>query len=447
MRQIVDGLLGREGGERLAGRLARGSTGTFGITVVSKGLSFLTGLFLARVLGAGGYGAYSFAISWVVLLFVFAVMGMNRLLIREFAVYNERGAWGHMRGMMRRADQIGLLNSVLLALLVGGLAWLLGGGRQSTLVTALLVGLLLLPFQTLIGLRQSAMQGLEKIVRGQVPGRLVQPLLLLALLLAVYLLEIFELTAVRALSLQVLTMITALVIAQRLLRRSLPEPVMRSEPVFETRAWVRSAMPLLLVGSMLIVNQRADVIMVGAFLGDAPTGIYNAAARWAEGIAIVLTSVNVAIAPALAAIHEREDRAHLQRVITRSARAIFLISLPAALVLFLFGYWLLLLFGPEYTAGLSALRILACGHLFSAAVGSVGALLVMTGKDREAAGAVTVSGVLNIGLNALLIPLWGIEGAALATVASLVVWNVIMVVMARRRLGIFAGIFGPGRGG
>ncbi|MFO7767604.1 MAG: flippase [bacterium] len=443
MRQILDGLLGREGGERVAGRLARGSTGTFGLTVVSKGLSFATGVFLARVLDASGYGAYSFAISWVVLLFVFAVMGMNRLLIREFAVYNERAEWGRMRGMMRRADQIGLSNSLLLALLVGGLAWLLGGSAGSSLVSALLVGLVLLPLQTLIGLRQSAMQGLEYIVRGQVPGRLVQPLLLLLLLLIVYLLDLFELTAVRALGLQILTMVTALIIAHRLLKRSLPGEVMRTPAVYETRAWVKSAMPLLLVGSMLIVNQRADVIMVGAILGDAPTGIYNAAARWAEGISIVLTSVNVALAPTLAAIHARGDMAHLQRVITRSTRAIFLLSVPAALVLFIFGYWLLLIFGPEYTPGLTALRILAAGHLFSASVGSVGALLVMTGRDREAALAVTVSGVLNIGLNAALIPAYGIEGAAVATVASLVVWNLIMVVMARRRLGILPGVIGP----
>jgi O-antigen/teichoic acid export membrane protein len=60
----------------------------------------------------------------------------------------------------------------------------------------------------------------------------------------------------------------------------------------------------------------------------------------------------------------------------------------------------------------------------------------MTGHERDAAFGITVGATANVILNALLIPRWGMEGAAIATGFSLLLWNVILVVRTRQRLGI-----------
>ena len=145
---------------------------------------------------------------------------------------------------------------------------------------------------------------------------------------------------------------------------------------------------------------------------------------------------NPALAPAVASLHIAGDMQRLQRVVTASARAMLAISLPIALVMIVFGQPVLVIFGPEFTQGATALAILSTGQLVNVAMGSVGLLLMMTGHERDTAWGVGIATVVNVALNGLLIPRWGIEGAAVATATSLVVWNLLLAVWVYRKLGI-----------
>ena len=98
------------------------------------------------------------------------------------------------------------------------------------------------------------------------------------------------------------------------------------------------------------------------------------------------------------------------------------------------------LFGPEFTRGYWALAILTVGQLVNASVGSVGFLMSMTGHQREAARVFAGAAVLNVVLNASLIPLWGINGAAIATATTTIIWNVALALYVWRRLGVRATI-------
>jgi O-antigen/teichoic acid export membrane protein len=69
---------------------------------------------------------------------------------------------------------------------------------------------------------------------------------------------------------------------------------------------------------------------------------------------------------------------------------------------------------------------LCAGQLINAAMGSVGYLLIMTGHGRDAAASLGVGVAVNIILNALLIPVWGIEGAAFSSAIGQIIWNGIL---------------------
>jgi O-antigen/teichoic acid export membrane protein len=116
------------------------------------------------------------------------------------------------------------------------------------------------------------------------------------------------------------------------------------------------------------------------------------------------------------------------------------------LVLILFGRWILAaVFGDEYAVGATALAILAAAQLANAAAGSVGQLLSMTGHERDAARGVALSALVNVALNALLIPRWGMNGAAAASAASLITWNVLLAILVHRRLGLHSTALGTPR--
>ena len=118
-------------------------------------------------------------------------------------------------------------------------------------------------------------------------------------------------------------------------------------------------------------------------------------------------------------------------------------SLPIALAFIVFGREILALaFGQAYAGADLALAILALGQLVNAGAGSVGILLIMSGNQRRAASGVAFGAGLNVVLGVLLIPPYGVNGAAVAAAAGLVLSNLLLVDIARRTLGIHSTALG-----
>ena len=126
----------------------------------------------------------------------------------------------------------------------------------------------------------------------------------------------------------------------------------------------------------------------------------------------------------------------LERVARKSAQLAFLTTLPAGFALMVFGHWFLWLFGTEFYSGRTSLAILSAVQVLSVAFGPAGLLLNMSGHERDSLLAVGVGMVVNLALNALWIPSWGIEGAAVATACGLIVCKTILVVKVRKRLRV-----------
>jgi O-antigen/teichoic acid export membrane protein len=147
--------------------------------------------------------------------------------------------------------------------------------------------------------------------------------------------------------------------------------------------------------------------------------------------------VNAVIAPRFAALHTQGQMAELQRLVTLSARAIFVFSLAFTAGFVVLGIpFLRIFFGPAYERAYMPMLVLLAGQLVNAGAGSVVTLLNMTGYERETAKGIVLSAGLNLALNLLLIPLWGIVGSALATTASMIVWNVVLWRAVQKKLGI-----------
>lgn len=442
IKNLFTVLLAKDAQDSLYSRLVQGASGTFALKVISTGLYFLISLLLARLLKATGYGAYSYAMAWVHLLIVPTLMGLDNLIVREVAVYKTQSAWNLIHGLLHWSNLVVLFLSVGLAILAALVAWILEEQVEAHLVSGLWVALIMLPLVALTHLRQAAMLGLQHIVIGQLPTMLIRPMLFIILVTGMYLFLGDSITAPGVMSLQVMAAGIAFIIAARQLRTKLSQLSKQVSPTYQGRIWMSSALPLLFVSGMYIVNAQTDTIMLGTIKGAEAAGIYVVANRGAELITFVLLAVNTALGPTIASLYAAKDLKRLQRVITKSARVTLLLTLPIASVLILFGYWFLLIFGQDFTQGENALTILSAGQLINAAMGSVGLMLIMTGHEHDAAVGIGVSAVLNVILNASLIPRWGIEGAACATAISLILWNLLLAIMVYKRLGIYSTALG-----
>ncbi|MDX1412676.1 MAG: polysaccharide biosynthesis C-terminal domain-containing protein, partial [Candidatus Promineifilaceae bacterium] len=205
---------------------------------------------------------------------------------------------------------------------------------------------------------------------------------------------------------------------------------------------LKSALPLLLVAGLFEVNQRATVIILGTLSGPRDAGIFSIASLIAALISFILLAANTALGPVISSLYTSNEISRLQNILTRSARITFLIALVMALALTLLRQWVLLLFGQEFLQIGTLLGILIIGYLFSVAAGSVGMILIMTGREKYTLTPIAVSAVVTILLNVIWIPRWGIEGAGLATIVGMISGNILLVIQVRRLLGIDATVLG-----
>jgi len=436
---LIERLLKLVGAGERGRHLAGGAGGAFVLKLASMIAAFGASVLLSRTLGAAGYGAYVVAFAWVQLLLVPSLLGTDRLLVREVAAMNQAQSWGLMRGLLRRAHQGVLGASLMLAVVAAGVAWIVERNSVSLnapMLQAIFVGLPLLPLLAMMRMRQTILLGLDRVTLSQTPEMLLQPVLFLALasLAALLLPSLFSPEI--ALILQSVAACAGLGYAIYHTRRLLPAPVQTSPPEYRTRVWLMSSLPILAVAGIQVINSRIDILMVGAMLGAGDAGVYTVANRGAQLILLVYFAINAALAPSVASLWAQHDIAKLQDVVRKATRITFAGSLPIALALIVGGHWFLLIFGREFVQGAPVLALLSLSQLVVTGVGAVATVLLMTGHEKEAAWGAAVSAVLNIALNLLLIPRFGMMGAAWALLVGQITSSVVLAILVKRKVGI-----------
>jgi O-antigen/teichoic acid export membrane protein len=178
---------------------------------------------------------------------------------------------------------------------------------------------------------------------------------------------------------------------------------------------------------------KTDIIMLSAVEGGGQAGIYAIASRGASLITFPLLAVNKPLAPRIAKLHRAEKPGVLQELVKGGARIGFFVAVPGVLVYAAMGDTILSVFGSSFQAGHYVLLLLSVGHLLDVACGPAGLFLNMVGLERLTAYAKGGGAVLNVSLNWFLIPPYGVYGACIASILSLVGPNLYLVIEAWRR--------------
>lgn len=421
--------------QSLRHHLIQSAIGSFALKISGSGLSFLLSVMLARILGTVGLGTYAYAMTWANLLSIPATLGIDQLIVREMAVYRAKGHWKLMGGLLRWSNFVVLGTSLAFTLVSVLLVWLIQGSFNE-LVIAVLLAMITVPLSSLRNLRLGAMRGLDKIVLGQIPDSLIAPLinvLLIALGLGVFS-HNFGILGILFTKIFVVTI--TFFLGSIWLWRSLPLSVKQTKPRYIGRDWLTAALPFMFLGTVELINSRIDIIMLGGIKGVTAVGIYTVIVGITQLTAFIHHAALGVIAPTVATLYSENKLKKLERLIQKSVVRVFLVSLVVGVVVIGFARYILLIFGSEFVPGVAAMNILISGQIFNALTGPVGLVLNMTGHQKITAIATGVSALLNIILNLILIPHWGIVGAATATTSSIIIINIIKVIMMQKTLGI-----------
>ena len=431
--------------DSLRTELAIASIRSLALNLSSKLLVLVASVLLARWLGADGFGIYASSIAVALVLGVIAQLGLPTLVIRALPAYELGEHWGLMRGLLQRSNEFVMSASLLLAGIGAVIIWSIGDRLTAVQSVAMLWAMALIPVAALNALSAAALRGLHHVVAGQLSESLIIPALFVVLIAASQFAgqdgELL-LTPDVAVALRLAATGAAFAVGIRLLAGRLPAELRRTVPEYDTANWMRAAVPLLLLSGATIVTTQTDVLMLVALQDTGSAGIYHAAARGAGLVAFSLFVVNTVVQPAISRLHTLGDLQRLQTVVTVAARLALALAIPVALTLALFAEPILnIFFGPDFARGAMCLVILCAAQVVNVSAGLVGQILIMTGHVRDAAMGMILGALVNVVLNAILIPKWGIEGAAFATGISVIVWNIFLAIRVKSKTGLSSGVF------
>lgn len=414
----------------------------FFIRIVNAVIAFVSQVLLARWMGSFEYGI--FVLVWVTMVIVgnLSCLGFHTSIIRFIPEYRQKGRLAELRGILLASRLFVLIASTIVAAIGAAGIWLFAPAIESYYVVPFYLGIVCLPMISL----SDALQGISRAnawaISALSPTYLIRPVLILVFM-GGSLLAGFQPCAVTAIIAAIMatyatTIIQLVSVTGRVDRRLEPGP-----RTFLLRHWVLVSMPIFLVESFFFLLTNADVLMVGRFMPPDQVAVYFATVKTLALVHFVYFAVKAGVAQRYASITHTGDTELLSAFARETASWTFWPSLAMAVAVLLLGKPMLSLFGPEFVAGYPLLFVLVGGVVARAAVGPAESLLTMTGNQNVCAMVYALALSLNIALNFILIPEFGLWGAAIATAIAMAFEALALSFTVWRRLGIVMLVFLP----
>jgi len=424
-------------------RLAKGAGVSASGKMVGRGLNFLVQLILARILGPEAFGLY--AIGWTIIRIVSIIgpLGLDSGVIRFGAKY-----WREDQVNFRRVFFLSIGISLASGLLIGS-ALFLSASFLSTQVfhkpglESVVRGFAFaIPLVTTLRVMAAATSISQRMQYATYSEEISQPSM--ELMLVLVFLYLFHWNLEGAVLAGVISFGVALALATYYLVRIYPGKLFYPDSGMPTRQAhlqldiILFSIPTAFAAFFGTYISWADRLLVGFFRSEAETGVYTTISLVSSIFVIILSGIKVIFSPMIADLYHRGEIKRVEEIFRFSTKWALYVSTPLLLViLFASRELLTLAFGAQYSSGSLALIFLALAQIIHIGTGAIDTLLIMTGRQKS---WLVISGImlgLNILVNSILIPAYGLIGAALGTAATVSGIVIIGLMIVRRDLKIW----------
>ncbi len=402
------------------------------ISFIAKIIGIVVGLVLnlviARYYGAEELGAYSIISSLFSVALMLSVLGINtsilRLLPEQIVQYSYNSAYS----LFWKVFKIVLLSSSFVAVITYMFSEEIANNifHKQYLFPLLTLASFVIVFQSLGNVSLASIRALKNIklyAFFQIFSPILQ--LLVLTILTIFFFQKFNAVYALMFSYSLSGMVVFYALMKLFSNKRVPSDVVYT--TIKTKQILQISLPMMITTAMGLIVTQTDVLMLGAMSTVEEVAIYAIAMKLAMLTTFVLTSINVIIAPKISELYYSGQLDELKKLIKKTTRLIFFTSLPIVLILILFGKHILLLFGEEFVIGYTVMVLLLLAQSISMMSGPVEFFLNMTGHQKNLNYITIFSAFLNIILNYLLIPIYGFMGAAFASMISLILMKLIIV--------------------
>ena len=415
-------------------------TGTF----IGYILGLVSNFVLARLYGPKILGQYSLVLATVNIISIFTIFGFNNGLVKYISRYRVTKQTKRLNEIIKIAFIYGALFSLIGAILLFLLKDIVANNvfKDSGLVNCLVYGSwLIIPF-TLIKILNGLYRGFKQLQYPVISNEIISRIIFSIIIIVFALLNFKNTPIVIASSLfaqmfvvfYLIGKVYTLKIDFKNILLGQIDNNLREKKI--KKEFLIYSSTLIFISFMNIILTKIDKIMLGIYMTSEVVGIYNIAATVAGLITFLLVSSNMIFSSVISELYSVNKIKLLGDLYSTITKWIIILTLPVVISMIFFSDTILRFFGEAYIIGSSALIILALGQMINAIVGANGSILSMCGHERLLLKNNISMAIMNIIFNAILIPKFGILGAAIATGFSIATINIIKIFQVKYLLNI-----------
>ena len=389
------------------------------------GLRFLMAVFITRTIGPEQYGIYMLALSFVEIVGITMLFGMDTAMIRFVSHHLARKELGHVKGVIGSGTRVAVISGLVI---VGGMFFLADPiaadiFRKPELSHVLRIMILSLPFIALMNILSSALKGFKLVKYSILIEQVVRPTLRFILIVVAFgigwrLIGVVWAWVIASIIAFLLTGYFLTLEVRKLggekVRKSMKDLFKFSLPVWIDR--------------MLATNNRSiGILLIGVFLAADQAGIYSVGQRIIPLILVPFMAFNTIYSPIISSLYANERLNELEATYKIGSRWVIGLTLPVFVLMMFFSQEIVLIFGRGFAESHKVLLVLLISQMINVGTGSTSSILSMTGRPIYNLVNSVVALLLNIIFCFVMIKKFGVVGAAYSFGISIAVVNLLQI--------------------
>ncbi len=415
-------------------KIAKEASISFGGMGIGSLFRYLFSIMMARWLGPQMLGIYSLGNAITRIGEIFGIMGLDNGVLRYVSREKEKN--DKVNNSIYSSIKMGFISSLLIGLLIYFCSdWIVLTllNEDKFLSTVIKVYALTLPFTVTTLIASFATQGFKILKYKVFVNQIINPFTLLLTMILSYL---FFGPNIAILAPTVVSAVIGFFLILYYLKNFVDININKVFNAKFDNEILKFSLPLMFVSAIGIIMHWTDIIMLGVLDNAYSVGLYHPVERTAGLIRMILFAFASIFAPLFSQYFHEKNQTKMLEVFQLSTKWILLTSLPLFIFLILFSNTILMLFGSEFGNNALALPILTVGIMIQAVFGLGSPSLTMSGFQKYNLINALVALFTNIFLNIMLIPQFGIAGAAMGTTIALFLISLLRFVENYYLLGL-----------
>jgi len=405
-------------------RILINTIATFTKNIAAQLFGLITGIILARYLGPDNYGKYSFAISFCYIFMVLSDFGLNDLYVRNIAADRSLAPKYFGASFVIKS----FMASVSIVALYFSLNFL---GYSSELILYTMIFSIHIFFIIQLNTILAIFRSYEKMEYNAYISIITGSVSLFFISFLVYLNQ----SLVYIISARVVISFFVFLVGVYFIRKYVVSPVFRINRIFISEI-IKKSFPFLTIGLVHTLYFKVDIIMLSKLKGDIFVGYYTPAANdLFFGLFIIPITVSAVLYP----IFSRQYKDSLEKMrksINFSIKILAVLGVPISVGTFVLATQIIqLIFGPQYDRSVVILQIMAFAISFAFIREPLGYGIASIGRERFLMWINSILLLLNIMLNAVMIPIYAHVGAALTSIMCMTLSLFFIFYVLNRQVG------------